>query len=267
MKNYRSSEYLIQLKKKSFIMILLLSIVAEVSMFYGMYRELLFLIEDNRESLFVNSEFPPVLNAIIYELTLFLCTFFVFWGLFSVKYDKKENCISLRRITYDVRKLVRCQYEWGGIMLLYFLIIAMLGSFVVQHRFNQIVGQDLSYTFTWNMCNKLIIKIICLATICFLAISIGKLIAYLVKNVVWQVVIALLIDQVVIGKSWITTEFVSRVFADSRCFVTNVSEPHLTISKGIAIAAAICLSLVLYLLVIYLSEKVMVDEEGAVNSI
>ena len=262
MKQYRKTEYNIQFRKKSFIILMLVFSVFEFLLFLAMDNSFDFLIEINKTELFSDSTFPPVLNAILFELTLLLHTFFIFWGFFSVKYDQKSRCNVLRAISFDCKKTVKCQYEWGIYMMLYFILVGIGASLYWQKKFNDYIGDAYEFVFSVDFIVKLLYKILCIALVSTISISAGKLVAYLNRNIVVSLILCLVLDKIVIGKSWVYRGLVSSVFIDSKCFVTVVDTSYLSFPLVAYLALGVALVFGLYEAVIYLTNKRYVIEES-----
>lgn len=101
---YRKTEYNIQMRKKSFIILMFVLTVIELLLFLAMDNSFDFLMLTDTTNLFAESTFPPVLNAILFDLAIFLPIFFIFWGFFTVKYDQNNKCNVLRAISFDSKK-------------------------------------------------------------------------------------------------------------------------------------------------------------------
>ena len=262
MKQYRKTEYNIQFRKKSFIILMLVFSVFEFLLFLVMDNSFDFLILTNKTELFSDSTFPPVLNAILFELTLLLHTVFIFWGFFSVKYDQKSRCNVFRAISFDCKKTVKCQYEWGIYMMLYFILVGIGISFYWQNKFNDCIGGAYEFVFSLDFIVKFLYKILCIALVSTTYISLGKLVAYLNRNIVVSLILCLVLDKIVIGKSWVYRGFVASTFNDSKCFVTAGNTINVSLPLGAFFALWAALAFGLYEAVIYLTNKRYVIEES-----
>ena len=262
MKQYRKTEYNIQFRKKSFIILMFVLTVFEFLLFLAMDNSFDFLILTNKTETFSESTFPPVLNAILYELALLLPTFFVFWGFFSVKYDQNSRCNVLRAISFDCKKTVKCQYEWGIYMMLYFILVGIGVSFYWQNKFNDYIGGAYEFVCSFDFIVKLLYKILCIALVSTISISAGKLVAYLNRNIVVSLILCLVIDQIVLGKSWVNNGMVLGTFSDSKCFITAGDTINVSLPLGAFFALGAALAFGLYEAVIYLTNKRYVIEES-----
>lgn len=261
MKQYRKTEYNIQFRKKSFIILMLVFSVFEFLLFLAMDNSFDFLIEINKTELFSDSTFPPVLNAILFELALLLPTIFNFWGYFSVKYDQRSKCNVLRAISFDCKKTVKCQYEWGFYMMLYFILFGIGVSFYWQNKFNDCIGGAYEFVFSFDFIVKFLYKILCNVLVLTISISAGKLVAYLNRNIVVSIILCVVIDKI-LSISWVYRGLVSSVFIDSKCFVTVVDTSYLSFPLVAYLALGVALAFGLYEAVIYLTNKRYVIEES-----
>ena len=170
---------------------------------------------------FFNAEFPPVLNAILLMLLLLSNTFFVFWGFLAVKYDEKECCMDLRKLTFDEKKIVQHQYEWAGIMLSIFLLVSCIACVVLRIMINAKLGSKFEIEISGDLIGRFVLKIVCIVIMAAISLTIGRIIAYLFRNIVIGVILCLVLDQVIVAKSWLMSGFVYRIYNDIDCFISR----------------------------------------------
>jgi len=249
------TEFLIQRKRKSMIWVVIGAVI--ILIMYGrvMCREVSFLQESGNMDMYYNAGFPPVLNGLMLMLLLISNTFFLFWGIFSMKYDRQEMCNEMRRITFNRREIVKYQYLWAGIIQFYFLLLAAIGYVCIQITVNKKINADTGFVVNGMICWKILMKVLCICIMSFISLTIGRIIVSCFKNTVVCIAIGLFTDQVLMAKAWLMTGFVYRIFEDNQCFISVGEYTSEGIPVPLVYVIAIGIAVLLYYIMLEIEEK------------
>lgn len=252
----RKTEYYIQVKKKSQWLIALMFMLMQILFCKSSYRYWDYIEEFGNVDEIYSAEFPPILNSMLLLILSLYIVFFMLWGIFMIKYDNKENCIYQRSLTFDMKKIIWCQYEWIGLNIVYIIVMSIIGSSVVQVMINQTTGKSLNFKFTIAFLYKLLLKFTVIVIVFIFAFTIGRIVANLVKNIILDVAICAITSYFLIPRSWIYKRIVMRLFEDSKYQVVlaeDVPDSNVPVIVDMAVAVLICM--IMYVLMLKLSDK------------
>ncbi len=249
------TEFLIQKKRKSMIWVAIGAVIILIMYGRGMCREVSFLQESGNMDIYYNADFPPVLNGLLLMLLLISNTFFLFWGIFSIKYDRQEMCNEMRCITFNRREIVKYQYMWAGIIQFYFLLSAAIGYVCIQITVDKKLNGDTGFVMNGMIFWKILMKAVCIFIMAFISLTIGRIIVSCFKNTVVCIAIGLFIDQVLMAKAWLMTGFVYRIFEDNKCFISVGEYTSEEIPVPLVYVIAIGIAVLLFYIMLEVEEK------------
>lgn len=257
MKNTLRTEWKIQKASRMNYIFLIAFVIFLILCLNGIKRENDFFVESvSAQGQYVVNNISPVLNAVILFAMLFLDSLFLFWGCYITKHDEQENCYWQRAMISTPRNILKTQYKM-------FLVVAISFIFIVL-----VVGSAAGYVFENELVDHFILvsgssglfllgqKVLCVGIMAYVSYSFGRMIGYIFNSKVLAVIACLVVDQLLIVNSWLTTAFINRLFDDAQYYVTTSGKVALdSINEGVIWIGVIGVAVIIRLAVVYFANR------------
>lgn len=208
------SEFLVQLLKPSIYIVIVIFILLELFTFKSLYNELLFLIKENKMSGILSAVFPPAVNSCILMSTLTGGTIFTLLGGLSIRYDYSNKCVCMRASTYGYPKILQAKVLWGVLFSEVVSIISTVAGYLSQIYINN-KQPEYAYKLMLSDIGLLFSKLLTLIIVLTVSYMVGMFIGNMIHHTGLTVILCLVVDQLLLAKSWLYTAYVYRQFSDS----------------------------------------------------
>lgn len=253
------TELLLQLKRKSNYIVFLMLIVLIVLCINLINKEYMYLVKTDKLEQYFDSKMSPIVNGLMLWFILFSSTLFIYYGFFMARYGEKENCTWLRKVTFDLKKIIHAQYLFFSILLLSAVVLMLVISNIVSLN---IEGIDMLRK-TWSVMGMRLIgkKILCIFIMAYISFTAGRIISYITKKTIFGMLICLVVDQFVIVKSWLTTALEYRVFSDVKYYIVTGEYSFTDFNEFLIFTGAILILFFSYVIMIKIADMRYSHEE------
>lgn len=181
-----------------------------------------YMIETGNSSVF-ESDFSPVLNAILLMTAMLGETIYMIVGFVEGHGERKEGCLNQRLLFCSESRLAAVKFFVAAINIGFVCLITSLIGAVGQFLFNAWYGKY-KYIFAWNDIAYFLSKFFTVLCLLLFYYLLGMIVSRFVENMVMGILLLLILDQVLLSQTYLHRMLLMSEFTDSRFLVTITGE-------------------------------------------
>lgn len=240
------------LQSKGTALWIVLALVAASAIWSGhlMWQEALLKIKDADTMLLTSAAFSPFINSCLLLPLLTGCTVFILFGVVLLSLETGTGCISVRASHDGWSRVLLSKAVFGLAASTVAAVLCMMSGIFWQLRWNQRMSDSGFLQFP-PFGLGVVPKTLCLLLMLWGSLTMGMLLGNLIRRTAWSIAAAVLLDQVVLAKTWLYEGFVFRVFSDAH--MRTVGVPAVGSGSGSLTGGYLIMTVILSILVWILS--------------